>query len=149
MSIPASIWNVVIPVSRSPRMIAHAIGAAPRYRGSSDAWTLMDPRGGTSSTAGGRICPNATTTATSAATLGEALGPAWIAKPDGLEDRDPVLERGHLDGRRPRPLAPAGRPVRLRHGSHDAVAGEERAERGEREGGSAVEQHAHGLRPVG
>ena len=55
MSIPASISNVVMPVSRSPRMIAHAMGAAPRYRGSSDACTLIDPRAGTVRTATGRI----------------------------------------------------------------------------------------------
>ena len=30
VSMPSSIWIVVIPVSVSPRMIAHAMGAAPR-----------------------------------------------------------------------------------------------------------------------
>ena len=30
VSIPGSIWKVVIPVSVSPRMMAQAIGAAPR-----------------------------------------------------------------------------------------------------------------------
>ena len=39
---------IVTPVSRSPRRIAHWIGAAPRYCGSSDACTLMQPRRGSS-----------------------------------------------------------------------------------------------------
>jgi hypothetical protein len=30
VSMPGSIWKVVMPVSVSPRMIAHAMGAAPR-----------------------------------------------------------------------------------------------------------------------
>ena len=30
VSMPGSIWNVVMPVSVSPRMMAQAIGAAPR-----------------------------------------------------------------------------------------------------------------------
>ena len=67
MSIPGSIANVVMPVSVSPRMIAHWMGAAPRYLGSSEAWMLMEPRAGASSTAFGRIWPKATTTARSAA----------------------------------------------------------------------------------
>ena len=66
MSIPASILNVVMPVSVSPRTMAHWIGAAPRYFGSSEAWMLIEPRAGASSTVWGRIWPKATTTATSA-----------------------------------------------------------------------------------
>jgi len=68
VSMPSSIWMVVTPVSASPRISAHAIGAAPRYLGRSEAWTLMDPRAGMSRTAVGRIWPKATTTATSART---------------------------------------------------------------------------------
>src|SRR5207249_7001962 len=55
ISIPSSILNVVIPVCVSPRMIAHWIGAAPRYLGSSDAWMLIYPLAGVSTTALGRL----------------------------------------------------------------------------------------------
>jgi len=34
---------IVTPVTSSPASIARWIGAAPRQRGSSDAWTLMQP----------------------------------------------------------------------------------------------------------
>ena len=37
---------MLIPVSRSPARMACWIGAAPRKRGSSDAWTLIIPRAG-------------------------------------------------------------------------------------------------------
>ena len=48
---------MVTPVSSSPAMIARWIGAAPRQRGSSEAWALMQPIRGAASTAGGRIKP--------------------------------------------------------------------------------------------
>ena len=35
--------NVVTPVSVSPFMIAQLMGAAPRYRGRSEAWRLIVP----------------------------------------------------------------------------------------------------------
>ena len=43
VSMPTSICISVTPVSRSPRMIAHWIGAAPRYFGRSDACTFRQP----------------------------------------------------------------------------------------------------------
>ena len=42
--------------------MAACTGAAPRQRGSSEPWMLMQPSGGRSSTAGRRICPKAATT---------------------------------------------------------------------------------------
>ncbi len=65
VSMPSSIIMVVTPVSFSPSITAHWIGAAPRYLGSRDAWTLTHPRGGISSTSFVRIWPKATTTITS------------------------------------------------------------------------------------
>ena len=65
MSSPSSICIVVTPVSESPFAIAHWMGAAPRSRGSSEAWTLTVPRGAMSITARGRIWPKATTTCSS------------------------------------------------------------------------------------
>ena len=56
---PGSINIVVMPVSVSPLMIAHWIGAAPRYLGSSEPCTLTQPFGGRSRTTGGRIRPKA------------------------------------------------------------------------------------------
>jgi len=41
VSIPSSIFMIVIPVSVSPRATAQLIGAAPRYFGRRDAWTFM------------------------------------------------------------------------------------------------------------
>ena len=37
---------IVMPVSRSPASTARWIGAAPRYRGSSEPWTLISPSRG-------------------------------------------------------------------------------------------------------
>ena len=47
--------NVVIPVSRSPLMMAQLIGAAPRYSGSSEACRLKVPRRGIAQTTSGSI----------------------------------------------------------------------------------------------
>ena len=52
---PSSICMMVMPVSRSPARIARWIGAAPRQRGSSEAWTLRQPKRGASRTACGRM----------------------------------------------------------------------------------------------
>ena len=57
VSSPASIAMIEMPLSASPAMIARWIGAAPRQRGSSEAWMLRHPRAGAASTAGGRISP--------------------------------------------------------------------------------------------
>ena len=78
--------------------------------------------------------------------LGEALGPAGITDPGGLEHRDAVLARQRLDGRGLLALPAAGGSIRLRHSGHHAVAGKQALERGKCEGGSAVEQHAHEVR---
>jgi hypothetical protein len=48
---------MVMPVSASPARIAAWIGAAPRQRGSSEAWMLRQPRRGASSIGLGRIRP--------------------------------------------------------------------------------------------
>jgi len=67
VSRPSSICMMVMPVSASPARMARWMGAAPRQRGSSEAWMLMQPRGKASSTARGRIKPYAATISTSAA----------------------------------------------------------------------------------
>src|SRR5438876_4052947 len=68
---PASISSLIImivtPVVRSPARIAAWMGAAPRCRGSSEAWTLIEPCGGTSRQARGRIMPYAAATTRSGA----------------------------------------------------------------------------------
>src|SRR5512139_964493 len=53
---------IVIPVTVSPRATAQLIGAAPRYRGSREAWTLTGAMRGMSRIAFGRMCPYAATT---------------------------------------------------------------------------------------
>ena len=57
VSRPSSICMIVMPVRVSPASIARWIGAAPRQRGSSEAWMLRQPRRGSSSTHAGRISP--------------------------------------------------------------------------------------------
>ncbi len=57
VSSPSSMSMIDTPVSRSPAAIARWIGAAPRQRGSSEAWMLTQPSRGAASTAGGRIRP--------------------------------------------------------------------------------------------
>ena len=48
---------MVTPLISSPARIARWIGAAPRQRGSSEAWTLMQPALGASRIGLGRISP--------------------------------------------------------------------------------------------
>ena len=48
VSRPSSICITMTPVSASPAMMARLIGAAPRQRGSSEAWRLKQPSGGAS-----------------------------------------------------------------------------------------------------
>ena len=57
VSSPSSIRMMVTPVTSSPARIARWIGAAPRQRGSSEAWTLMQPALGASRIGLGRISP--------------------------------------------------------------------------------------------
>ena len=57
VSMPSAMRMVVTPASSSPWITVHWMGAAPRYLGSRDPWTLTHPSGGTSSTALGKIFP--------------------------------------------------------------------------------------------
>ena len=57
VSRPRSICMMVIPVRLSPARIARWIGAAPRQRGSSEAWTLRQPWSGAARIGSGRISP--------------------------------------------------------------------------------------------
>ncbi len=45
-SIFSTIYIIVMPVSFFPSIMAWWIGAPPRYSGSNDAWTLMQPKRG-------------------------------------------------------------------------------------------------------
>ena len=53
----AAMCMMVTPVSFSPLRMAQLIGAAPRYLGSSEEWTLMHPLGGRARMSSGRIRP--------------------------------------------------------------------------------------------
>ena len=48
---------IVVPVTVSPRISAHWIGAAPRYFGSRLVWVFRKPCCGTASREAGRILP--------------------------------------------------------------------------------------------
>ena len=65
VSMPSFICIVVTPVLSSPLIIAHCIGAEPRYFGNRDACILIQPYLGISRISLDTICPNATTTITS------------------------------------------------------------------------------------
>ena len=65
VSIPASIYIVVIPVVLSPFKTAHCIGAAPLYLGNNEPCTFMQPSFGMSNNSCGNIFPYATTHITS------------------------------------------------------------------------------------
>src|SRR5262249_14835989 len=112
VSIPGSIWKVVMPVSLSPRMMAHAMGAAPRWRGSPEPWTLMEPRLGTSSTALGSIWPKATTTATSASSSRNRSGHPGSRSRGGCRTGRPAASARCFTGEsaicRPRPAGLSG-----------------------------------------
>ena len=68
---PASICSftcmIVTPVCVSPWAIAQAIGAAPRYLGSSDGWIFSVPRDGSARTGALRNWPKSATTTISGA----------------------------------------------------------------------------------
>ena len=87
-----------MPVTRSPRMIAHWMGAAPRYFGKSEAWMLIEPRDGASSTAWGRIWPNATTTATSAPSARSRSGQPGSRRRGGWSTDRPAASAAVLIG---------------------------------------------------
>jgi hypothetical protein len=53
----SSICMIVAPVTVSPASRARWMGAAPRQRGNSEAWTLIAPRGAARSSVPGRIRP--------------------------------------------------------------------------------------------
>jgi hypothetical protein len=76
---------IVTPVSASPLRMAHWIGAAPRYLGSRDVWTLRQPKRGRSRMLWGRIWPYAATTIRSGCkSRGRQEG--FAPRPFGLED---------------------------------------------------------------
>lgn len=52
-----AIYMMLTPVSFSPSRIAQLMGAAPRYFGSSDEWTLIEPYFGVFRMSSGRIRP--------------------------------------------------------------------------------------------
>ena len=143
---------MVMPVSSSPASIARWIGAAPRQRGSSDAWMLRQPWRGSvehvlrqdqavggddhhvgrgrrsASRAGGGI-------------VGEAAVEAQAAR---LRDGDAVLERERLHRRRHELHAATGRPVGLAHHERDLEAGRvDAGQRDARELRRAGEDDAH------
>ena len=96
VSSPASIRMIDTPVSLSPRMMAHWIGAAPRSWGSNDAWTLKGPSGGRSSSACGKIRPYATTTNRSAPKAASAACVSVLRSFSGCSTRTPSASASRL-----------------------------------------------------
>ena len=129
------------PVSASPASIARSTGAAPRQRGSNEKCTFTNPSGTAVKSDSGRICPNATTTPTSAPLAATSSRPPW---PLGRAHRQPELQRGHLHRARYEALAPPTTAIGLRDHERDVVPrGVERAEGRNRVVGCAEEGDAH------
>ena len=116
------------PVSVSPASIARSTGAAPRQRGSSEKWRFTKPSGRASSSVVGRICPNATTTPSSAP---EAATSSTISRERcGVRTSMPSSVAAALTGLGSvaRPATPA--TVGLGHDERDVVTGgDERSQR--------------------
>ena len=114
VSIPSSIRMIVAPVSESPASSACCTGAAPRHRGSSDAWTLMHPEGGMARTSGGRMSPYAAVTTISGWCAARRSRAAGARRLSGCSTGSPSSRAAALTGlaaiRRPRP---AGRSARV------------------------------------
>src|SRR5262245_38171110 len=111
VSSPASMRMIEIPVSRSPARIARWIGAAPRQRGSREAWILSAPRGATVRKDAGRITPYAATTMTSGRCSRSALNSASPRR-SGCATRSPCARATRFTalgvGCMPRPAGRSG-----------------------------------------
>ena len=115
VSSPSSIRMMVTPLTSSPARIARWIGAAPRQRGRSEAWTLTQPALGASRIAlrkdqpvGGDDGEIGVERAEAALLFGS---PAASRRPH----LDPELLRPLVNRRLALRLAAAGRPRRLRN----------------------------------
>ncbi len=100
MSIPASIFMIVIPVVESPALKAACTGEAPRQRGSSEAWTFRQPKRGKSRSGSTEDLPKGGHDDQVRAPSRPV--PPWRrgAQARRLEHRQPQAEGGCLDRRR-------------------------------------------------
>ncbi len=99
-------------------MIARSIGAAPRQRGSSDGWTLIN---GSSLRSGSRIsCPKAQTTTASGRAAADPLELGLGVDVSGLGQLDPDLLRGLGGGGRQ--LLPAAAATAVGRGDDERRA---------------------------
>ena len=76
VSMPISVIMVVMPVTGSPLTMAHWMGAAPRYLGRREPWTLMQPCLGISRFSWDRSWPKAAVTIRSGAKSCKAATPS-------------------------------------------------------------------------
>ena len=113
---------MVTPVAGSPASRARWIGAAPRQRGSSEAWMLRQPSRGNVERGGGKYQP--VRDHDQRIDLSGAQQPERIGSLEarGLMNRQPEIERAALDGAEVQRPAAAGRAVRLREDGRDSGA---------------------------
>src|ERR1700682_1810092 len=105
---------MLTPVSASPARMVGAIGEAPRQRGSSEAWTLRPPWGGTASSSTGRIWPKAATTRTSGRACLTRSITSGLRTRSGSSTGTPAASAAAATGDRRRLMPrPAGRSGRL------------------------------------
>ena len=126
VSTPGSIFMMVMPVCLISRQDGRLDGAAPRPRGSSEPWMLIQPNFGRSSTSGRRICPNAATTIRSGAHARNWVHGFGIAQLFRLDDGNTETERGCFDSRRLQGPAAPGRAIGLGHHADQCVMGGQR-----------------------
>ena len=130
-------------------MRAQFTGAAPRYLGSKEAWRLIQPYGGSPSTAGGSRLPYATTTMTSGRSAARASTTAAGRRPRWLQDGQVVLKGQRLDRGCCCLLTPPTWAIRLGdHGDDLVRRGEQRAECGTGKRCRAHEDEAHSVTPA-
>ena len=119
MSRPASIFMIVTPVSASPLRMAHWIGAAPRYLGSREVWTLRQPKRGRSRMLCGQNLAIGRHRDQVRLQVAQGAEEGLVARAFGLEDREAGLQREFLHRRRLQLQVPSLGPVRLRDDGHD------------------------------
>ena len=93
-------YMVVTPVRVSPLMRHQLMGAEPRYSGSSDAWTLIVPSGGMSSTCLGKDLPEGRRDKQIRLERFQRLASLRAADALKLQHGDAMLQCADLDRRR-------------------------------------------------
>ena len=113
VSRPSSICMMLTPDLRSPASRARSTGAAPRQRGSSEAWTLMQPNRGTGENRRWQDQPVGGDDQGIGLVRGKQPGSRISAKTGWFVQGQAMFPRDFGDGARPQPAAAPGGSVGL------------------------------------